>query len=115
MGSINKMAGKAKTFWKTSVTLEPIITGYFFAFYMLDGSKITTNLLITKVCNLTGFENQADFIDCANLTWVAEQDEVMTQVNDFQVTFRLRCYIQKFQIIKFCYIYIVIFLIIFLF
>ena len=80
------LAGKVIDFWRTSVTLEPIIIVYMFAMFVLDGSKITTNLLITKVCNLTTFENEKDFIDCENLTWVADQDQVMTQVNDFQVS-----------------------------
>ena len=75
--------------WKSSVTLEPIIVIYTFAAFVLDGSKITTNLLITKICESTNFDNVTEevgvVVDCSNLTWVAEQDVVMTEVNDFQV------------------------------
>ena len=72
-------------FLKTSVTLEPVIIVYTFAAFVLDGSKITTNLLIFKICNLTEFTNDTENIDCSNITWIAEQDEVMKDVNNFQV------------------------------
>ena len=80
---------RANTFWKTTVTLEPVIILYTFAAFVLDGSKITTNLLITKICNLSDFTNETNLTDCSNVTWVAEQDDIMTQVNDFQVRLRI--------------------------
>ena len=72
-------------FLKTSVTLEPVIILYTFAAFVLDGSKITTNLLIFKICNLTDFTNITEIVDCSNITWISEQDQVMKDVNSFQV------------------------------
>ena len=82
---LKQIGQKSSSFWKTTVTLEPAIVVYTFALNLLEGSKITTNLLITKTCELTNFDNVTDYVDCSNLTWVAEQDDVMTKVNDFQV------------------------------
>ena len=90
--AMQNIATKINKFWKTSVTLEPVIIIYTFAAFVLDGSKITTNLLYFKVCNLTDFENKTwdETIDCSNLTWISDQTEVMTQVNDFQVSLQFQ-------------------------
>lgn len=77
---------KATEFWKKSVTLEPVIIVYIFSNFILDGSKITTDLLIMKMCNTTNFENITnEEIDCSNTTWIAGQEQVMQDVNHFQV------------------------------
>ena len=79
-------------FCKGSLTLELVITLHQLAAFILDGSKITTNLLIYKTCNLTDisdFNNITigDSIDCYNLTWIDEHGEqVMKDVNNFQVS-----------------------------
>ena len=79
-------------FCKTSVTLEIVITLHQLAAFILSGSKITTNLLIYKICNLTDisdFNNVtiSDSIDCHDLTWIDENGEqVMKDVNNFQVS-----------------------------
>ena len=79
-------------FCKRSVTLEIVITLHQLAAFILSGSKITTNLLIYKICNLTDisdFNNVTigDSIDCHDLTWIDEHGEqVMKDVNNFQVS-----------------------------
>ena len=79
-------------FYKRSVTLEIVITLHQVAAFILSGSKITTNLLIYKICNLTDisdFNNVtiSDSIDCHDLTWIDEHGEqVMKDVNNFQVS-----------------------------
>ena len=89
----NSLFTKAIDFWKKSVTLEPVIVIYIFSNFVLDGSKITTNLLIYKTCNLTDFSNSSitEDIDCTNLTWITTSNEtnVMQDVNDFQVKLKL--------------------------
>ena len=78
-------------FCKRSVTLEIVITLHQLAAFILDGSKITTNLLIYKICNLidiSDFSNVTidESIDCHNLPWIDEHGEqVMKDVNNFQV------------------------------
>ena len=78
-------------FYKRSVTLEIVITLHQVAAFILSGSKITTNLLIYKICNLTDisdFNNVTigDSIDCHDLSWIDEHGEqVMKDVNNFQV------------------------------
>ena len=77
---------KATNFWKKTVTLEPLIIVYIFSNFVLDGSKITTDLLIMKMCNR--FFTHAilnETWDCSNVTWITEQEEVMKDVNHFQV------------------------------
>ena len=79
-------------FYKRSVTLEIVITLHQVAAFVLSGSKITTNLLIYKICNLTDIHDFNNFtigdpIDCYNLTWINDHGEhVMKDVNSFQVS-----------------------------
>lgn len=91
MGGLNYIH-KFIDFCKSSITLEPVIVFYTFAAFILDGSKITTNLLIYKICNLTDIHDFNNFtigdpIDCYNLTWINDHGEhVMKDVNSFQVS-----------------------------
>ena len=77
---------KLTNFWKKHVTLEPLIILYIFSNFVLDGSKITTDLLIMKMCNRYFTHTMIkENLDCSNVTWITDQEEVMKEVNHFQV------------------------------
>ena len=77
-----------KDFIRNDLTLEPVIFGYIFTWFVVEGSQMTTNLLITKICRIE-MKYSDDF--CQNMTSKANvtdhvaESEVQRRVNDFEV------------------------------
>ena len=73
------------------LSLEPVIFGYMFTYYLVEGAQMTNNILIHKICH---YEMKYPDDLCKNITskgnvtdQVAE-DRVQRRVNDFEVQIR---------------------------
>lgn len=79
-----------KNFIRHDITLEPVIFGSLFTWFMIEGSQMTTNLLITKICQI---ELEYDEYFCKkviskeNMTALEKDNEAIVQskVNNFEV------------------------------
>ena len=82
-----------KNFIRHDITLEPVIFGYLFTWFLIEGSQMTTNLLITKICHIE-LDYDEDFckkvISKENMTSFEKEQEaiVQTRVNNFEVCLR---------------------------
>ena len=79
-----------KDFIRHDLSLEPVIFGNLFAWFLVEASQMTTNLLITKICQIE-LEFDEDFckkiISKENMTSEEKDNEalVQTRVNNFEV------------------------------
>ena len=80
----------AKNFIRHDITLEPVIFGSLFTWFLVEGSQMTTNLLITKICQIE-LQFDEDFckkvISKENMTDLEKDNEAIVQsrVNNFEV------------------------------
>jgi hypothetical protein len=85
-----------KNFLRHDLSLEPVIFGYLFTWFVVEGSQMTTNILITKICRIE-LKYPEDFCNKMtskeNITKTDEtlqwEAEVQRRVNDFEVMFQL--------------------------
>ena len=83
----------AKNFIRHDITLEPVIFGSLFTWFLVEGSQMTTNLLITKICQIE-LQFEEDFckkvISKENMTDLEKDNEAIVQgrVNNFEVCMR---------------------------
>ena len=85
-------------FIRHDLSLEPVIFGYLFTWFVIEGSQMTTNILITKICHIE-MQYPKDF--CKNITTKSNMSflpeefnytdpktaeaAVQRRVNDFEV------------------------------
>ena len=85
---IQQFLCSVKYFVCKKVTLEPVIFGYYFIYCMQEGSQMTTDLLIGKVCK---FEMKFPEELCNNLASKNHTNssdaasEVQRRANNFEV------------------------------
>ena len=86
--AICRFLQKVKNFLHHDLTLEPVIFGYLFTWFLVEGSQMTTNILITKICHIE-MKYPEEF--CKNITSKANVTDhdaeaaVQRRVNDFEV------------------------------
>ena len=89
-----------RDFIRHDLSLEPVIFGYLFTWFVVEGSQMTTNILITKFCRIE-LDYPEDFCkkmtskeNITNASWAGSEKEweaeVQRRVNDFEVTYNLK-------------------------
>ena len=91
--ALSRYLRNVKNFIRHDITLEPVIFGYLFTWFLVEGSQMTTNLLITKICQIElnyGEEFCKKVISKESMTLIEKEKEaiVQTRVNNFEVCLR---------------------------